>query len=261
MKIQVDFCEMDLRYRQRLANMVAYPFITLSLYLYQNQGALLLRNVRPRLALILILVGAILVLRPLGQWMYAYVEQYRLGLAAEDEDPVMEWGETELPSEPTPDDEDGEEDETPPEEPPRQWEYEPGDVVGRILIPKLEVDALVVYGTDLSLLARAPGIYPQGSLPGEEGNLAIAGHRTTYGAWFRHIDQMEAGDQVIFIHEGTQYIYQTERVFTVASNDWTVIHPTDYQAVTLTSCHPPGSARERIILRGRLYATGEEETE
>ena len=201
-------------------------------------------------------------MRPLGQWIYAQVEQYRLGQQAQRaEDPAMAGpGDVKIPTPPTPGDEEGTLP-TPVDEEPVLREYETGEVVGRILIPKLDVDAMVVYGTDLSLLARAPGLYPQGAVPGQKGNLAVAGHRTTYGAWFRHLDQMEEGDEVILIAEGTRYVYHTERVFIVVNNDWSVIDPTDYAAVTLTSCHPPGSHRERIILRGRLEEVGPEQDE
>lgn len=121
----------------------------------------------------------------------------------------------------------------------------------KIEIPKLGLEAVVVDGVEVEDLRKGPGLYPHGVQPGEEGNVAIAGHRTTYGAWFRHVDQLEDGDEIILSKGVRRIVYQVERVFPVASNDWSVIAPTEYNALTLTTCHPPGSAIERLIVRAR----------
>ena len=114
------------------------------------------------------------------------------------------------------------------------------------------IDVAVVRGTSLAQLRKAPGLYEESPLPGEEGaNVAIAGHRTTYGAWFRHVDELVAGDEIRLTAGQYTYIYQVEEVFPVAKDDWSVIDPVEYEALTLTTCHPPGSARERLVVRSR----------
>lgn len=94
-------------------------------------------------------------------------------------------------------------------------------------------------------------MYPEGSFPGEEGNTAIAGHRTTYGAWFRRLDLLQEGDEIIVTFGDEEYIYHVEDVFVVAKNDWSVIGATPYRALTLTTCHPPGSSLQRLVVRAR----------
>lgn len=121
----------------------------------------------------------------------------------------------------------------------------------RIEIPKIGVEAVVVDGVEVEDLRKGPGLYPHGVKPGEDGNVAIAGHRTTYGAWFRHVDQLEDGDEIILSKGVRRIVYKVERVFPVASNDWSVIAPTEYNALTLTTCHPPGSAIQRLIVRAK----------
>ena len=73
-----------------------------------------------------------------------------------------------------------------------------------------------------------------------------------HGAWFRHVDQLAADDPIILRHDGLTYHYQVERVFPVASNDWSVINPSPYPVLTLTTCHPVGSATQRLVVRAAL---------
>lgn len=127
--------------------------------------------------------------------------------------------------------------------------------VARLLIPSIHVDAIVVNGTSDWQLATGPGFYPEGSLPHLGGNVAVAGHRTTYGAWFRHVDRLAAGDAIYLIFDGKEYRYEVERVWITASDDWSVIAPMDEHVLTLTTCHPPGSSKERLIVRARWVET------
>ncbi|MGI6604961.1 MAG: class E sortase [bacterium] len=122
-----------------------------------------------------------------------------------------------------------------------------------IEIPRLKVSAMLVYGTSREQLKKGPGFYEESPLPYEEGaNVLIAGHRTTYGAWFRHLDSLEAGDEISLYVGGKRYLYRVEKVFSVAKDDWSVTDPVGYSVLTLTTCHPPGSARERLVVRARL---------
>lgn len=122
-----------------------------------------------------------------------------------------------------------------------------------IEIPKIEVNAAVVNGTTKDFLKEGPGLYEISPLPGEEdANVLIAGHRTTYGAWFRKVDDLVEGDDIIIKFEGKSYKYSVEKIFIVEKNDWSVTDPQGYSCLTLTSCHPPGSSRQRIVVRAKL---------
>jgi len=138
-----------------------------------------------------------------------------------------------------------------PKPPPMDREaYADGDLW--IRIPALGVDAAVIDGTDLKALKKGPGLYEISPMPDEEdGNVCIAGHRTTYGAWFRQVDALAEGDEIILYNDSRQFYYAVERVFIVDQYDWSVTDPTGYTALTLTACHPPGSARQRIVVRAK----------
>ncbi|HBQ28512.1 MAG TPA: hypothetical protein DD719_03735 [Desulfotomaculum sp.] len=128
---------------------------------------------------------------------------------------------------------------------------EPGDAWGIIEITKIGLSAVVVSGTQPSQLKKGPGWYPASSLPDKTGNVAIAGHRSTYGAWFRHLDQLKKGDQIFLFYKNKRFNYQVENVFSVEKDDFSVIKPTNYPVLTLTACHPAGSARERLVVRAK----------
>lgn len=128
-----------------------------------------------------------------------------------------------------------------------------------ITIPKLEVAAEVMAGTSKSELKRGPGLYDISPLAYElESNVLIAAHRTTYGKWFRHVDLLEAGDPIYLDFENHRFLYEVERVFIVAHNDWSVTEPQGYSALTLTACHPLYSAKQRIVVRAKLIDINEE---
>ena len=128
--------------------------------------------------------------------------------------------------------------------------YADGDLW--IQIPAIEVNAPVIGGTAVADLKKGPGLYEKSPLPDEEdGNVCIAGHRTTYGAWFRHMDDLSEGDAIILFCEDRQFVYEVEEIFVVDRYDWSVTEPVGYTALTLTACHPPGSARQRIVARAR----------
>jgi len=122
----------------------------------------------------------------------------------------------------------------------------------RISIPKIKLSAQLVYGITKEDLKHGPGIYPQGVLPGERGNLAIAGHRTSAGSPFLLLHRLETGDEIVISSAQASYVYGVERVFIVEKTDWSVLDPLDYYGVTLTTCHPIGSVRQRLIVSGKL---------
>lgn len=128
-----------------------------------------------------------------------------------------------------------------------------GEPLTRLEIPALEVDTIVVEGTSTSALRAGAGHYPDTPLPGGKGNVAIAGHRTTYGRPFHKVDRLRPGDQIILTTPVGRFVYEVAKnPWITTPNDWSVVAPSDDALLTLTSCNPLGSARERIIVRAKL---------
>ena len=132
---------------------------------------------------------------------------------------------------------------------------EVGDSLTRIKIPRLGVDTVVVEGTTASALRAGAGHYPSSPLPCEVGNVAIAGHRTTYGKPFHDLDVLEAGDRITLTTPIGSCTYEVERTWITDPSDMGVVANTPDQArLTLTTCHPKGSARERLILSATMVS-------
>ncbi|MTI67174.1 MAG: class E sortase [Firmicutes bacterium] len=126
------------------------------------------------------------------------------------------------------------------------------DGLMKIYIPKIDVKAAIISGTSVNDLKKGPGLYEKSPLPWKEkGNVCIAGHRTTYGAWFRNVDKLKKGDKIILKINNTNFSYEVEKVFIVEKNDWSVTESIGYNAITLTACHPLNTSKQRIIVRGK----------
>jgi sortase A len=126
-----------------------------------------------------------------------------------------------------------------------------GDALTRIKIPKIDVDTIVVEGTSASALRAGAGHYPQTPLPCEGGNVAIAGHRTTYGKPFANVDRLAKGDVIVLETPVGSCTYEVQKTpFPVEPNDFSVIanDPTS-KTLTLTTCHPKGSAKQRLVVK------------
>lgn len=133
-----------------------------------------------------------------------------------------------------------------------------GDALTRIRIPSLGVDTIVVEGTSASALKAGAGHYPDTPLPCENGNVAIAGHRTTYGKPFSNIDQLRVRDVVILETPIGSCTYEVHKdPFIVRPDDFSVVanDPTK-KLLTLTTCHPRGSAAQRLIVQATLVQGG-----
>ena len=128
-----------------------------------------------------------------------------------------------------------------------------GDSLTRLQIPAIGVDVVVVEGTSASALRAGAGHYPATALPCEPGNVGIAGHRTTYGKPFNNLDRLKPGDTIVLTTPVGACTYTvSEAPFVVAPTDTWVVDPTPEPALTLTTCHPKGSARQRLIVRAAL---------
>jgi sortase A len=142
----------------------------------------------------------------------------------------------------------------------RERRVKVGEGLTRLIIPHLHVDVLVVEGTTPAALRAGAGHYPDTPLPCEKGNVGIAGHRTTYGRPFNRLDEMRPGDVVILETPFARCTYKTVPAFAGHANPWSVL-PDAFEVVaqrgplgaghflTLTTCHPKGSASHRLVLR------------
>ncbi len=127
-----------------------------------------------------------------------------------------------------------------------------GEAVAHISIPAIGVDKVVVQGVDVSDLKKGPGHYPDSPLPGQPGNAAIAGHRTTYGAPFNRIDELKPGDEILVTTLQGSFRYEVREQLVVAPDQVDVLEDFHDNRLTLTSCNPKYSARQRIVVVSAL---------
>jgi sortase A len=128
----------------------------------------------------------------------------------------------------------------------------PGDAIGEIILPSLGKHYYMVEGTDTDNLRKGPGHYPETPLPGERGTVAVAGHRTTYGAPFRNIDQLKHGNRIIMSMPYGRFLYRVEKTQVVDDSALWITDPVGYDRLVLSACHPLYSAAQRIVVFARL---------
>jgi sortase A len=133
-----------------------------------------------------------------------------------------------------------------------QHQVATGAAIGHIAISRIGASFDVVQGTDSSSLERGPGHYPSTALPGLNQTVAIAGHRTTYLAPFRHIDQLSTGDTIVLKMPYARFTYIVQFRRIVLPNALWVIHNVGYDRLVLSACNPLYSAAQRIIVFARL---------
>jgi len=135
-------------------------------------------------------------------------------------------------------------------------ESKPGDALGRIEAPGMDgLNMVFVQGTDEASLELGPGHYPETAMPGQGKTVAIAGHRTTYLAPFRHIDSLSPGDRITLKMPYGTFIYSVQKSEIVDPSDVGVIHETGYERLVLSACNPLYSASQRYIIFARLVHT------
>lgn len=127
-----------------------------------------------------------------------------------------------------------------------------GQALGRIQIPRAGADFVLVKGSDPADLRKGPGLYDGSPLPGSPGTVALAGHRTTYLAPFRHIDRLRPGDRITVDMPYARFTYRVDRTQIVKPGRVSVIRRIRYDQLVITACHPLFSAAERIVVSSRL---------
>ena len=137
---------------------------------------------------------------------------------------------------------------------PRRRAPAPGSTIGRIEIPRLRVSAVIRAGIDARTLQLAVGYIPGTALPGEKGNLGLAGHRDTF---FRRLRDINPDDEIRVTTKDGVFRYYVQRTNIVQPKDVWVLDATSYPALTLVTCYPftwVGSAPKRFIVRAALGA-------
>ena len=140
---------------------------------------------------------------------------------------------------------------------------QPGDPIARLTIKKIDSDFIMVQGVDLKWLQQGPGHFPQTPLPGQPGNAAVAGHRTTYQAPFNRIDELVPGDTITATTLQGTFTYKvdahidpkdgsTSGHVIVSPNDLSILDQTGVNRLTLMACHPKFTAAQRIVVTATL---------
>ncbi len=136
-----------------------------------------------------------------------------------------------------------------------QRRAEPGQAVGLVQIPAIGLSVVVVAGSQPEDLRKGPGFYDDIGLPGVPGTAAIAGHRTTYGAPFRRVDDLRRGDEIRVRMPYATFTYEVERTQIVEPSETWVLDRRRFDRLVLTACHPLFSAAQRIVVFARLERT------
>lgn len=151
----------------------------------------------------------------------------------------------------------------------REWEHQaaaanvpghavlsPQDMLTRVIVKKIGLDAIVVEGASRKQLSEGPGHMKETAMPGEVGNAVITGHRDTF---FRHIYELNKGDEIVVRRAGQVYRFEVTGKKIVYPEDTSVIRPTSDAQLTLITCYPTyyiGPAPKRLVVFSRLAGTG-----
>jgi sortase A len=127
-----------------------------------------------------------------------------------------------------------------------------GKPVGTIRIPRIGINQVVVEGTNTDDLRKGPGHYTGTPLPGQVGNSAIAGHRTTYGHPFYNLDALKVGDPIVVTSDQGIFVYDTTKSQVISPDDSSVLKNTSDAELTLTTCNPRFSASTRLVVTATL---------
>lgn len=130
-----------------------------------------------------------------------------------------------------------------------------GKLVGRLQIPAIDLDWMVVAGTDQTTLKKGPGAWLLGAFPGAPGNATLAGHRTTYGGPFRRLGDLQEGDSITFTSPtGSRSEFVVRGMGVVSPKDVYVTRDVPGVRLTLLTCDPPGTAARRLVIQAELVS-------
>jgi sortase A len=127
-----------------------------------------------------------------------------------------------------------------------------GAAIGRLVIGKVGVSYDIIQGTDTASLEKGPGHYPSTAFPGLGQTVAIAGHRTTYLAPFRRLNDLDSGDRIVVDMPYATFTYVVQYSKIVLPNAWWITNDVGYERLVLSACNPLYSAAQRIVVFARL---------
>jgi sortase A len=130
--------------------------------------------------------------------------------------------------------------------------WKTGTPLGRVVIPSIGVDVVMVEGTGKGDLREGPGHWPETPFPGQGGNFVVSGHRTTYGAPFRKLNSVKQGDEIFLVLPYGVARYVVSRLVIVDPRDVKSVAQVGKEQVSLAACHPIYSAKQRIVVQGDL---------
>lgn len=142
--------------------------------------------------------------------------------------------------------------------PKNSYAPEPIQEIGIIEIPKIGLRHKVMHGITLRNIDHGPSHWPGTPLPGEPGNVVFMGHRVTHSHPFRRIHELTPGDEIRFEIAGVKSTYVVTGHEIVTPDRLDIVNPTPDPIVTIFACHPPGSARQRYVVRGALVTASAE---
>jgi sortase A len=129
---------------------------------------------------------------------------------------------------------------------------EVGEPIGKVVIPGVGVDVVMLEGAEKSDLREGPGHWPETPFPGQGGNFVLSGYRTTYLAPFRKLDKVKVGDEIYLVLPYVVARYTVTRVVIISPTEMEQVSQLGREQVSLAACHPLYSARQRILVQGDL---------
>ena len=129
-----------------------------------------------------------------------------------------------------------------------------GVPIGRVIIPKIGVDTVLVEGTGRADLREGPGHWPETPLPGMGGNFVVSGHRTTYGGPFFKLDKLKPGDRIDLLLPYAAASYRVTRTVVVLPSQTDVVAQRGKEELSLATCHPIYSARQRLVVQAEMVS-------
>ena len=123
-----------------------------------------------------------------------------------------------------------------------------GAPVGRLWIPEIDLNQVVVAGAGASGLEKGPGYYSTSPFPGERGTVAVAGHRTTFTAPFRHLNDVKVGGAIRLHTPYGRFVYRVTSRQVVEPTQAKVLQNAGYRRLVLTTCHPLFSQAQRLVV-------------
>jgi len=124
--------------------------------------------------------------------------------------------------------------------------------IGRLIVPSIGLESVLIQGADTSDLREGPGHWPETPLPGLGGNFVVSGHRTTYGAPFFKLDKVAEGDEIQVLMPYVAAQYRVTRTVIVSPDEVEVVAQRGLEEISLATCHPIYSARQRLVVQAEL---------